>query len=452
MSPEAKAKALALKSVREYQSEVAAIREADDPRSVSRTVHVLGALVLSVVVVMFVAKVDRVVSSTSGRMISSEPATVFQSLDPSIIKSLDVKEGEFVKKGQLLATLDPTFAAADVSQLKQQIDSLNAQIARGSAEVEGRPLEFAQSDDPELGKYQAIQRGLFDQQEAQYAAQINSFDQKIAQTEATIAKYAADESRYQQREQIAKQVEDMRSTLAQHGTGSLLNLLASTDSKLEALRTMDLDHNSLIEAQHQLASLKADRDAFKQQFLSTASQELVTARNNLDTARGAFAKASKHQELVRLVAPEDSIVLTIAKLSVGSVLKEGDSLMTLTPTRVPTEAEVQISSRDIGFVRPGDPATIKIDAFNYAEHGTAKGVVRWISDDSFTTDINNAPTAPYYKARITITDSNLTNVPKSFRLIPGMTLTADMKVGRRSVANSLIGEMLNGAGTAMREP
>ncbi len=445
-------KSPALLTIRQFQSEIAAIREEPEPISVRITVLALAMMVVVAAVVLTFARVDRVISSSGGKIVSTERPTVFQALDASIIKSIDVREGDVVEAGQLLATLDPTFAAADVKQLKQQIDSLDAQISRADAELARRPLAFPANADPDFGKYEALQAQLFKERAANYAAQIKSFDQKIAQTQATIEKYQTDEEHYKDREEIAKKIEDMRNTLLKKGAGSLLNSLTSTDSRLEALRTMDFGHNSLIEAQHQLAALEADRDAFIEQWSVTASQELVTARNNRDNAMNQLEKAEKHQDLVRLTAPEQATVLSVAKLSVGSVLKEGDQFITLAPTRVPLEAEVQIGARDVGFIRAGDEATLKIEAFNYAEHGTAQGRVRWISEGAFTTDDNGNPVAPYYKARIAIKAVNLTNVPKTFRLIPGMTLTGDIRVGTRSLGAYIIGGMIYGVGDAMREP
>ena len=445
-------KSPALLTIRQFQSEIAAIWEEPEPISVRITVLALAMMVVVAAVVLTFARVDRVISSSGGKIVSTERPTVFQALDASIIKSIDVREGDVVEAGQLLATLDPTFAAADVKQLKQQIDSLDAQISRADAELARRPLAFPANADPDFGKYEALQAQLFKERAANYAAQIKSFDQKIAQTQATIEKYQTDEEHYKDREEIAKKIEDMRNTLLKKGAGSLLNSLTSTDLRLEALRTMDFGHNSLIEAQHQLAALEADRDAFIEQWSVTASQELVTARNNRDNAMNQLEKAEKHQDLVRLTAPEQATVLSVAKLSVGSVLKEGDQFITLAPTRVPLEAEVQIGARDVGFIRAGDEATLKIEAFNYAEHGTAQGRVRWISEGAFTTDDNGNPVAPYYKARIAIKAVNLTNVPKTFRLIPGMTLTGDIRVGTRSLGAYIIGGMIYGVGDAMREP
>ena len=119
-----------------------------------------------------------------------------------------------------------------------------------------------------------------------------------------------------------------------------------------------------------------------------------------------------------------SIVLTVAKLSVGSVLKQGDALFTLMPVDTPLEAEARVASRDVGFVRTGDRCTLKIDAFNYMEHGTAEGTVRWISDGAFSTDDDTGqPVDPFYKVRCSIDALHFQNVGPKFRLIPGMTLT-----------------------------
>ena len=166
----------------------------------------------------------------------------------------------------------------------------------------------------------------------------------------------------------------MRASLAANQTGSRLNLLTATDQRMEILRTQDFDRNGLTEAEHQLASTIANRDAFVEQWSGQVSQELVTARNSLDTARQQMAKASRHQDLVRLEATEDAVVLKLAKLSVGSVLKEGDPLITLAPLHSPVEAEVHIATREIGFVRPEDTATVKLDPFSFVEHGNRLGL------------------------------------------------------------------------------
>jgi hemolysin D len=442
----------ALTLVRQFQSETDAIREAPEPRWARITVLLLAGLLVALLVIMVVTRMDRVITSQAGKVVPTQQVNVFQALDTSIIRSIDVREGQRVGKGQLLATLDPTFTSADMEQLKQQSASLEAQIARDRAELDQQPFVVTENSDPEIGKYTLLQKAFYDQRMAQYKAQLNSFDSKIEQTQTTIQKFQSDEDAYKHRSDIAKQVEDMRTLLAEHGTGSLLNKLMSQDQHIDLLRNLDYDHNSLIEAQHTLASLQADRESFKQQWFSALSQDLVTARNALDSARAQLEKATKHHDLVKLTATEDSVVLTQAKLSVGSVLKEGDALFTLMPMDTPLEAELRIASRDVGFLRRGDRCELKVDAFNFIEHGTAEGKVSWISEGAFTTDDNGQPAEAYYKARCTVDTMKFHNVPENFRLIPGMTLTADMNIGTRSVAAYLLSGFARGIGQSMREP
>jgi hemolysin D len=438
--------------IRQFQSETAALTEAPQPPWARITVIALASLFLSIIAVMCLTSIDRVVTSVGGKLVSAERVSVVQALDPSIIKSIKVHEGDEVKKGQVLGTLDPTFSAADVKQLKQQVASLRAQIARDDAQLKNQPLVLPQETDPDAIKSANVQKEYYSQQVAQYKAQLRSLNAKISQTQATIQKYHTDASLYRKREQIAKKIEDMRTLLAEHGTGSQLNMLTSQDARIDVLRTLEYDHNSLLEAQHTLASQIADRDAFIQQWFTQLSRDLVTARNNLDTAQASLEKAERRHDLVRLTAAEPSVVLTVAKLSVGSVLKEGDTLFTLMPVNAPVQAEIRIASRDVGFVRPGDHCVLKIGAFNYMEHGTAEGTIRWISDNAFTTDDNGQPVEAYYKARCGVDAMHFVNVPPKFRLIPGMTLQADVDVGTRSVAMYLLGGILRGFNESMREP
>jgi HlyD family secretion protein len=373
-------------------------------------------------------------------------------LDPSIIKTIDVQEGDRVKGGQLLATLDATLAAADVSALRLQIASLEAQISRCEAELARLSFDAPEATSSAARAYGALQKSYYSQRQAQFDAQIRANDEQIAQIRATIAKLQNDQARYDDRAKISAEIEAMRASLAASQFGSRLNLLTATDQRLEILRTLEFDRNSLIESEHQLAAAVSNKDAFIQQWFGQVSQELLTARNSLDNAREQLAKAIKHEDLVRLEAPEDAVVLKLAKLSVGSVLKQGDPLINLAPLRSPIEAEVHIAARDVGFVRPGDATILKLDAFNFVEHGTAEGKVRWISEGAFSVDDNNNPVDPYYKARIALTTVELRDVPESFRLIPGMTLTADIQIGTRSVFMYLVRGLVRGINEAMREP
>ena len=444
----------ALATVRSYQSEIAAIREAPDPLAARITLYVLVALVLAFVAVLVFMKLDRVISSTSGKITLSAPQEVFQALDTSIIKSIDVRAGDLVKKGQVLATLDPTFAAADVEALNQQIASLSPQILRDEAELADKAPVFPVGATATEARYIEIQKALYTQRRAQYVAQLNSFQEKEKLAQATIIQNKGDIAGYTERVGIAQKVEEMRGKLLKSGSGSLLNELGSKDNLVELSRSLEASRNLLKEAEAQMRSARADSEAFVQQWQASLSQDLVTARNNRDAAVASLEKAQKHRDLVRLVAPDDAIILTVAKLSVGSVLNAGvDQLITAMPVDMPIDATVRVSSHDIGFLRVGDPTTLRVDAFDYNEHGYAEGHVKWISEGAFSIDDDtNQPVDPYYKVGIAIDSYHFVKVPKNFRLMPGMTLKADIKFGTRSAGAYLLEGMIRGVNGAMREP
>jgi len=447
------ADAQALKEVQRFQSEVSYMREAPDPFVARLTIHVILITVILLSVIAVFARVDRVVKSVSGKIITADGPIVFQALDTSIIRGLRVREGDLVRKGEVLATLDPTFAQADLAQLHQQISSLRAQTLRDNAELTGNPLVFPPSSDADEVHYAVLQNELYRDRQAQYSAQLRSFDEKIGQVEATLVRLNADAGDLEEKFKIAKKVEDMRTTLAKSGSGSLLSQLASQDSRLAAGMNEASVRNNISETQHQHQSLMADRAAFVSSWASDLRKESVTGQNALDAAQAQYEKALVHKNLVEVRANEDVIVLTVGKVSVGSVLREGDPIYTAVPVNSPLEADVHLLARDIGFVRPGDHVTLKVDAFNFAEHGTAEGVVKWISEGAFlVSEDTGQATEAYYRARVEIQKTNFIGVPATFRLIPGMTLGADINVGKRSLAGYLSEGFVRGVGEAMREP
>jgi len=162
---------------------------------------------------------------------------------------------------------------------------------------------------------------------------------------------------------------------------------------------------------------------------------------------------------VVLKTPVDAVVLEIAPRSVGSVIREAETLFTLVPVNVPTEVEAAVSTRDIGQLAVGDPVTVKLEAYPYQQYGTLAGKVTVVSRDSFVPD--NRPDAPpggtpnakpYYKVRVGLEKTRLRNEPGDFHLVPGMTASAEIKVGSRRLITYLLYPFLRGINESFREP
>jgi hemolysin D len=473
--------------IRIFQSETGEIRTGAGPIRSRRSVLLVAALFVSLLVITCSFPLNRVVTSLYGDIVTVQPTVVMQPFDESIIKSINVDEGDRVKKGQLLGTLDPTFAASSVDALRLQIASLDPEIARCEAELAGKPFVYVPGNGPGEKRYAALQQNYYVQRKANYDATLKSYDAQIAQYKASVHELANDETRYTERAKYNKDIANMQVGLMKSPAFSRLNLLQATDQATEIERFREADHWNIPVTQQQLEATAQSRDAYIQQWRAATSLELVTARNSRDAAEEQLQAALKHLQVVRFYAPDDAVVLRVGKLSVGSVLQPGDDFIELALLKSPIEAEIGISTVDIGFVRPGDHVVLKLDPYNYMEHGWAEGKIRWISDGTYTmapvsstsptgpistgtspgatavptnpstADVpgvqsGTAATTPFYKARVAITKVNFKNVPKDARLYPGATLTADIHVGTRSVLWYLFSGITAGFDQAMREP
>jgi HlyD family type I secretion membrane fusion protein len=373
--------------------------------------------------------------------------------DAGIVREVRVKAGDVVKKGQALATLDPTFTQADLLQLQQKLASDEAAVARMESELSGRPYSFSTAD-----PYQALQGGIWQKRQAEYRYNLSDFDSRIHGAEAQVAQYQSDSREYEKRLKLAEEVEKTYQPLLEKGYVSKLQVMQATDERTEMGRLVADAQNQMSSLNQSLASLKAQRESYIQKWNSDVGTDLVTVRNDLDVTRQNLQKAQKLSDLSTLDAPADAVVLRVGKVSSGSVAGSGaqsigqEPLFTLVPLDAPLEADVNVRAADIGFIKVGDPVQMKLDAYRFMQHGMAKGRIKTISDGSFTTDDNNVPVEPYFKVRVAITEVHLRNVPADFRLIPGMTLTGDIMVGRRTILSYVVEGALRTGSEAMREP
>jgi hemolysin D len=441
----------------EFQSPSTAIVNAPVPRSARSTTLIISAFSFSMLLAMAVMKVDRVVV-TQGKVVSTAATRVMQPLDTSIVRSIEVKPGDRVRAGQTLARLDPTFAAADLSALTGQVGTLQALVSRLQAELEGRPFTYSGTD-PNL----ALQAAIFAQRQSEYNFKLESYQQKANSLTAVIGRTLSDAEGYRTRLQYATSLEAMRKELERLSVGSKINTLAAMDVRADIQRNLSSAEQQAEASQRDLAALIAEKNGYMQLWRSEVAERLSESLTKLSDAREQLNKAQLHRQLVELRAEIDGTILSIAKVSIGSVLTVGQPFISLVPSDAPLELEVNIPSNQEGFVRVGDAATIKFDTFNYSQYGMGYGKVRMISPDSFSMqDEQRNPTGAveppagsisiWYRSRITIDRLELRNVADDFRLVPGMSVMADVKIGQRTMIQYILGRILPLVQEGMREP
>jgi HlyD family secretion protein len=426
-----------------------AIERGPLPRSVRITLHVLLAAFVTFIVWASVSPLEKIVTA-KGKLVNPLPNIVVQPLDTSIIQSINVRPGQVVKKGQVLATLDPTFTAADESQLRIRLQSLDTQAAGLRSELAGQKGAAVASG---ANADTVLQSQLSSERQANYEAQKTKMDQNIARLVAGLETNQRDQVIVAQRVKALREVEAMQEQLMAEQFGAKMHLLEARDRRLEVERDMTLQRNKAIEMASELAAARAERAAFERSWRQKMMEDLLTASRDRDGVNEQLAKADKRHKMVQMVAPADGVVLEIAKLSVGSIVREAEALFTLVPLGAELEAEVQIDSLDIGYIKAGAPVHLKVDAFNFQQHGMLEGKVRTISQDAFKREAASQGQGldAYYLARIPYT-GKLRKMTAGTSLLPGMTLSAEIVVGHRTVMSYLIYPLTRALDESIREP
>lgn len=403
--------------------------------------------------------IDKVVTA-QGRLIALRQTSVVQPLETAIVRSLNVHEGDSVKRGQILARLDPTFATADLGALQNQVVSLQAEVYRLEAEEKG--TDYRPAEDSPIA---VLQGAMFVQRKAEHEFKNENYAQKTSGLQAQIQRAVSDVYAYSERLKVASEVEQKRLELERLQVGSQLNRLAATDSRLEIKRGLDGAAAQASQAQRDLQALEAERAAYNENWRAQVSHDLTDQGRKLSDAQENLKKAVLRRQLVELRADQDGIVLNVAKVSSGSVMQSGEQLITLVPSDAQLEVEVNVSGADAGYVHPGNIVNLKLDTLPYTQYGTLEGSVRVVSPDSFVTAADeqqpkrgSQPTtsrplgASYYRAHVTIGQTRLHDTPEGFRLMPGMPVTADVKVGTRTIVTDLLSRVLPAFHDGMREP
>jgi HlyD family secretion protein len=441
----------------EFQWPSTAIANAPIPRSARGITYVVSAALGSMIALMALIPIDQVITAT-GIVVAASPTLLVQPLDTAIVRAIEVKDGQHVKAGQVLARLDPTLAAADQGALTARVASLGAEVERWQAEARGE--DFAYSGlDPD----RALQAAIYAHRHAEFELKQENYQHKLDELKAMISRAEGDAAGYRDRVNVAKSIEGMRSQLEAMNVGSRLNTLVATDNRAEMARSLAAALQTAEGARRDLAAMSAERDGYIQNWRADVAQKLSDASRLLSDAQELLKKAKLHSDMVELRAERDATVMSIARVSPGSVMQSGQQLITLVPDDAQLEVEASIAGRDNGFVRLGNEAVIKFDTFPFTQYGDAKGTVRTISPSSFNPqdEMRNPTTAvpvsaanpePFYRARITLDKIELHNMPADFHLMPGMPVKTDIKIGERTIMSYFLSQMLSIVKEGMREP
>ncbi|WBO24458.1 HlyD family type I secretion periplasmic adaptor subunit [Sphingomonas abietis] len=383
---------------------------------------------------LIIGKVD-IVASTQGRIMPTDDVKMVQASNTGIVRAIYVRDGDAVKKGQPLIDLDPTVSTADQTQAEKALLSDELDVARDRAiadALSGRGLHFT----PPGG----TPADVADTQRRLITAQ-------VAESEASMAGMAAARaSSLAEAEAAADQIRTSDQTLpvldreleAMHGL--------EAKGYAPGLKLMEMDRQRHSEAgQRDIAVAQqargfADARKFGQQLAQTREQARQTALADLAKAQSQamlrkeeLTKAQQKSHLQRLVAPVDGTVQQLAVHTVGGVVEAVRPLMIVVPYGALT-VEAKVLNKDAGFVHRGQDVAVKLEAFPFTRYGTVPGRIESVSTDS----VDDKKLGPVYTARVNLLRSTIDRGDRVVPLGPGMTVTADIRTGRRSIMSYLI--------------
>ena len=398
------------------------------------------------------SRVETVVTA-QGKLITTTPKLVVQPLETSVIREIQVKVGEVVHRGQVLATLDPTVTQADHKQLETRVSALDAAVNRLRAELGGRASLVADPANPDS----VLQQQLFLQRKAVFDATVRSYDAQLASARAALKTSKDEEAVFVQRLETVQSIESMRTLLMNKELGSRLNYLLSHDARLEIESNLARIRGSQIDNAQKVEKVQAERQGFMDDFRRSTEQELIDTLAKRNTAAEDLKKAEFRKQLVVLRAPADSVVLEIADRSIGSVVREAEPMFTLLPEHVPLRAEVNVDGKDVAQVAVGQPVR-----GSSSTHIHFKNSERYPARCAWSAAICSAPDPKsearrnsmpsFYRVLVDVREADRSPHPERLHLIPGMTVTAEMKVGDRSVISYFLYPILRGLDESIREP
>jgi HlyD family secretion protein len=392
-----------------------------------------------------------VVAVAEGRLVPGSQLRIVQPAEGGVMRELLVSEGERVRAGQVLARMDMRAAEADASAAESEAALRALQLRRIDAELAGRAL-IAELDDPPR---------LYATVEAQREARVRAHEASLAEERAAITRsrretQAAEETRTKLAAAlpILIEQEEAFARLARDGYAGKLMLAQRSRERIEAEQELRAQEHRVESARAAIEQGERRSAQLAATYRAQLQNERIEAQSLLDRARQELEKLRHRQRQAELRAPADGVVKDLATHTTGAVLAPGTVLMTLVPANEALVAEVWLANQDAGFVAAGQSAKLKLAAFPFQKYGMLEARVARVSADSTErggSDAGKAAGSYAYRAQLEPLAQELRLGEARHALLPGMQLTAEIRLAERTVLEYLLSPVTKIAHEAGRE-
>ncbi len=434
----------------EHEFLPAALEIIDKPASPGLRLLSLSLCALFAVAVLWalLGRLD-VVAVANGRTMPAANVKIVQTSEIAVVRAIHVRNGQRVRRGELLIELDPTSAAADESQAEQGLLSSRITEARNDAliaHLRGRPAEFR----PPAGvppEIVATQNELIRSKIAEYEAQRATLAQNRAQRSAELGATAAEIAKLRQTLPLVNQQLEARRGLATRGHFPRLRLLEYEQLRIEHVQNIEVQESAATRLRAAVAGIDAELSVLRETFAEEAATELSTAENESSLRVEELRKSARRHQLQQLRAPVDGIVQQLAVHTIGGVIQPAQPVMVIVPADVEIEVEAQVLNKDIGFVSEGQEVRVKLEAFPFTDFGWVDGVVETISRDA----IEHEQLGLVYSARVRLLADHIMVNGRRQPIGPGMAVQAEIKTGERRIIQYLLSPISQTVSEAGRE-
>ena len=336
------------------------------------------------------AEIDQI-TRAPGQVIASSRNQVIQELDGGIVQDLLVKEGSFVKQGQVLVRFEKAKTEASYLESRARAAALKAAVARLKAELYGGEPQFP----PELDQYPGIRSN----QEMLFRTRQASIHEEIAALQQSL---------------------DLVKTE--------LNI------NLPLLQGGDVSKAEVLKLQRQVAEIQGMITNRANKYRQDSQTDLSKALEDLAGLEQIMAQRKDQLEHTEITSPMDGIVRNVRITTRGGVARPGEEIMQIVPVEDDLLIEAKVKPADIAFVKPGSPTTIKLDAYDYTIYGSLQGSVTYISADTLSDETRNVNEPPYYRVQVKTRASDIAqHAAKRIEIQPGMTASVEIKTGSNTV-------------------
>ncbi len=382
---------------------------------------------------LFLAKIDVVVSAR-GKVVPDGEIKTLQPVETGVIGSILVKEGQSVKKGEILMEIDPSITQSDLSSKQKNLSLLELEIDRLNALVNDRA--FIPRPDCNETSAIATQQMIYTSTRMAYDQQRQVLQEQIRQNDEQTLTAKADKSRLKQLLASAKEREARLK--------EVLDIIAKREyedaqnQRVEYQEQLTMKEHVIAQSQGKLNELTQQLRLVTQEYRNRLLAELTQKSKEATSLRTEVETTLFRNTKQQIIAPVDGTIGKLLVHTVGGVVTPAEKLLTLIPKGVPLIIKATVQNQDIGFVNKQMEAAVKIDTFDFQKYGLIHGKVKHIADDA----IEDEKLGPVYEIAIDPKETTLRVEGKELTINPGMSVTAELKVGKRRVIEFFIYPMI----------